>query len=88
MRTGRPGTNAAPARQLREPAPAGADPLTTLMSDVREWVRGAPDHPALSVVDRARVLELLERPPATLDFIRHAQVMRLATVVMAIDLAD
>jgi hypothetical protein len=31
------------------------------------------------------VLALLERPPATLDFVRHTQVMRLATVVMALD---
>jgi hypothetical protein len=57
------------------------------MADVRGWVATAPDHPALSVLDRDRVLALLDRPPATLDFIRHAQVMRLATVVMAVELA-
>lgn len=78
---------AGPARALSDPPPAGADPLVTLMADVREWVRAAPDHPALAVVDRERALPLLERPPITLDFVRHAQVMRLATIVMAIELA-
>jgi hypothetical protein len=77
----------ATTRALREPPPPGADPLATLMTDVREWVRAAPDHPALAGIARERARQLLERPPVTLDFIRHAQVMRLATVVMAIELA-
>jgi hypothetical protein len=69
------------------PVAAGGDPLTALMAELREWVGARPDHPALAVLDRERVLALLERPPATLDFIRHAQVMRLATVVMALERA-
>ena len=63
----------------------GRDPLTTLMAELSAWVRA--DHPALSVVDRERVLALLDRPPATLDFVRHTQVMRLATVMMALQQA-
>jgi hypothetical protein len=70
------------------PVAAGGDPLTALMAELRRWVGARPDHPALAVLDRERVLALLERPPATLDFIRHAQVMRLATVVMALERAD
>jgi hypothetical protein len=62
---------------------AVADPLTALMAELREWVLA--DHQALAVVDRERALALLERPPATLDFVRHTQVMRLATVVMALE---
>jgi hypothetical protein len=83
-------------RWTRQPPPAaapppsvaaGGDPLTALMAELRDWVQARPDHPALAVVDRERALALLERPPATLDFIRHAQVMRLATVVIALDRA-
>jgi hypothetical protein len=78
----RPAVAAAPA-----PVEAGGDSLTALMAELREWVRARPDHPALAVLDLERVLTLLERPPATLDFIRHAQVMRLATVVIALERA-
>jgi hypothetical protein len=62
---------------------AERDPLTALMAELREWVRAG--HPALAVLDRERTLALLERAPATLDFVRHTQVMRLATVAMALE---
>jgi hypothetical protein len=78
----RPAVAAVPA-----PVEAGGDSLTALMAELRAWVRARPDHPALAVLDLERVLTLLERPPATLDFVRHAQVMRLATVVMALERA-
>jgi hypothetical protein len=86
LRARRAAAHTAPGA-LRAPEGAGADPLAALMADLRAWILAAPDHPALSVLDRQRVLELLERPPQTLDFVRHAQVMRLASVLMAVDLA-
>jgi hypothetical protein len=77
-------TRSQPVAAAPPPVAAGGDPLTALMAELREWVQARPDDPALAVIDRERVLALLERPPATLDFIRHAQVMRLATVVLAL----
>ena len=79
----RRGDEPAPS-SLSEPPPV-AHPLTPLMTDLRSWMDTG--HPALAVVDRDRVQRLLELPPATLDFVRHAQVMRLATVLMGVELA-
>lgn len=64
------------SRARRSPASA----FPGAMADIAECVRSQPAHPAWEVLDRARVEALLDTPPAALDEMRRAYVLRLGTV--------
>lgn len=66
----------------------GADPFATAQLLTRKAAARHRDHPAWEVLDRARVAELLVRPPGALDTMSRYYVWRLATVFLSPDLAE
>ncbi|HKP88762.1 MAG TPA: hypothetical protein VJT75_02190, partial [Thermoleophilaceae bacterium] len=70
----------AEAGRRARPRAAADDPFAPILRDVRRAVLDQPDHPAWSVLSRARVDSLLSSEPAALDTMSRYYVWRLATV--------
>ena len=66
-------------------ARAHPDPFAGVQELVARRAVAEPDHPAWSVLDRARVERLLSRRPEALDTMSRYYVWRLATVLLARD---
>jgi hypothetical protein len=72
-------TAAGPARAAAGSPP---DPFDSVLATVREAAFSQPQHVAWSVLDRARVQQLLGRPAASLDEMSRYYVWRLASTFL------
>lgn len=71
------------AERVGPPADRQADPFDAIVAAVRDAAHSQADHPAWSVLDRARVKRLLSSPAVELDAMNRMYVWRLASAFLS-----